>query len=162
MDPELEKKFVPEVDRYLSRYKRDTDLAPFVSTPDWIAHLIEPYIRDKAVFDYGAGDGSFLEGLHRFAVRGAGIELNQDLVDEAKNLDFAHVTQGDLRDGDPTGFDTVYANQMRIGLQIVLETLEHYRWKGDLISLWHEPIGVEYLELATNPIPLYVTKVNYS
>ena len=82
-------------------------IAPFVPTP-W--HVVDRMLeiagvtKDDIVYDLGSGDGRILlRAAKRFGARGVGVEINKDLVEEAKSAiraagveDLVEMRQGDI------------------------------------------------------------------
>ena len=125
-------------------------VAPFVPTP-W--HVIDRMLmeagvtEDDVVFDLGSGTGRFLlRAAKDLGARGAGYEINPDLVEEARSAvdaagvsDQVEIRQGDMFEADLSQATVVTlfltsAAQRRLGPKLLAELrpgtrIACYKWE---------------------------------
>lgn len=57
-------------------------------TPAASVEFIKDYIKDKIVYDFGCGDGSWMKSMSKYAKRVVGVEVNPVLAKFARKTGF--------------------------------------------------------------------------
>lgn len=146
--------------------------APFEETPVAAVPYLEPFVRDKVVFDVGAGNGRLTEFIAKFAKRAVAIEILEDKADECRRRGLETI-QGDFLEVDFKEADVIVCFLSLIGNWAITEKLRRDKWKGTVVSYFWPLQDIPCIPLPHKLmitvddrhgtiIPLLVYEVDYS
>ncbi len=106
--------------------------APYVPSDNKVSWLIEPYIKDKIVYDLGAGEGVLALEISKVAKKVVAVESNRGRAEVCRSKGLEVIEDNFLSvDLDPAQVLFVY--QSYLGTHHLANKLEKEEWRGTVI-----------------------------
>mgnify|MGYP001579718376 CR=1 FL=1 len=108
----------------------------FEGSPREGVEFIKDYIKDKIVYDLGAGDGSFAEEMQKYATRVIAVELDPVLAADCKYRGLEVINQDFMRVPVQEA-EVIYIFLNLMGTYAITKKLQDEEWHGTLISHYY-------------------------
>lgn len=108
----------------------------FEPTVPEAVEFIKDYIKDKIVYDLGAGNGSFALAMSKYATRVIAVELDPVLASDCKYRGLETINEDFMRVPVKEA-DIIYVFLNLIGTYALTKKLKEEEWHGTLISHYY-------------------------
>jgi hypothetical protein len=103
------------------------------ATPIDSVKYLEPYIKDKVVYDVGAGDGKFALTMSQYAKQVIAVEIVSPMAAECFKLGL-DVIEKDFCDISFKKAEVIYTFMSFYGSYVLTQKLKEDKWTGTVIS----------------------------
>lgn len=110
--------------------------ANFEPTHPLVVEDIKEIIKDKVVYDIGAGYGDFAQAMARYAKKTVAVEMDYKLATEARNKK-VEVINDNFLNIDFSEAEVIYIFMGFMGLYALSRKIEEEGWTGIVISHYY-------------------------
>lgn|SRR3990167_4146815 len=108
----------------------------FERSPKEGVEFIKEYIKDKVIYDLGAGDGSFAEEMQKIAKKVVAVELDPILASDCKFRGLETI-EDDFMKVSLKEAEVIYIFLNLMGTYALTKKLQDENWHGTLISHYY-------------------------
>ncbi len=106
--------------------------APYVPSDGKVSWLVEPYIKNKIVYDLGAGEGKFLLGIVGKAKEVVAVESDKERAQVCRGKGLK-VIEDNFLSIDLSYAEVLFVYQSYLGAHHLANKLEKEEWKGTVV-----------------------------
>ncbi len=106
--------------------------APYSPSDKKVLWLISPYVKNKIVYDLGAGEGVLILNLAKEAKRVVAVEIDKDRAEICRSKGLETI-EADYMSLDLSPAEVLFVFQGYMGTNHLANKLESEEWKGTVI-----------------------------